>query len=181
MTQPWLRHYPIGLGASLDYPSIPLYRLLQDSARRFPSRVAIISFDGESGRETAAKSYRALDDESSRLAAALAELGVGKGDRVAYYLQNSPSLVVSFYAILKAGAVPVPCNPMYQADELTHQLSDCGASTIVCDAQSLLSGGAGAGAHRVGAGGGCGCGRCPAPCLQHERLDSAAPPAGTPI
>ena len=138
MTQPWLRHYPTGLGASLDYPSIPLYRFLQDSARRFPSRVAIISFDGESGRETEAKSYRALDDESSRLAAALAELGVGKGDRVAYYLQNSPSLVVSFYAILKAGAVPVPCNPMYQSDELTHQLGDCGASTIVCDAQSLL-------------------------------------------
>ena len=137
MIQPWLRHYPTGLEASLDYPSIPLYRLLQESARRFPSRAAIISFDGESGREIAAKSYRSLDDESSRLAAGLAGLGVSKGDRVAYYLQNSPSLVVSFYGILKAGAVPVPCNPMYQADELSHQLNDSGATTIICDRQSL--------------------------------------------
>ena len=137
MARPWLRHYPAGLGASLEYPNIPLYRLLQDSARRFPDRTAIVAYDGETGRETASKTYCALDDESSRLAAALADLGVLKGDRVAYSLQNSPFLVVSFYGILKAGAVPVPCNPMYQADELSHQLEDCGASTIICDTQSL--------------------------------------------
>ena len=135
MAQPWLPHYPAGL--ALEYPSIPLYHLLQDSARRFPSRTAIISYDGETGRETSAKTYRALDDESSRLAAALVGLGVGVGDRVAYSLQNSPSLVLSFYGILKAGAVPVPCNPMYQADELSHQLLDAGASTIICDPLSL--------------------------------------------
>ena len=46
-------------------------------------------------------------------------------------------MVVSFYGILKAGAVPVPCNPMYQADELSHQLNDSGASTIICDEQAL--------------------------------------------
>ena len=137
MAQPWLQHYPSGLGASLDYPSVPLYRLLQDSARRFPARAAIIAFDGETGRETDAKTYRALNDESSRLADALVSLGVSKGDRVAYFLQNSPSLVVSFYGILKAGAVPVPCNPMYQADEFSHQVSDSGATIVICDTQSL--------------------------------------------
>ena len=137
MARPWLRHYPAGLGASLEYPNIPLYQLLQDSARRFPDRTAIVAYDGETGRETASKTYCALDDESSRLAAALADLGVLKGDRVAYSLQNSPFLVVSFYGILKAGAVPVPCNPMYQADELSHQLDDSGSSTIICDIQSL--------------------------------------------
>ena len=137
MARPWLRHYPAGLGASLEYPNIPLYRLLQDSARRFPDRTAIVAYDGETGRETASKTYWALDDESSRLAAALASMGVLKGDRVAYSLQNSLSLVVSFYGILKAGAVPVPCNPMYKADELSHQLDDSGASTIICDTQSL--------------------------------------------
>ena len=137
MAQPWLRHYPAGLGPSLDYPDVPLYRLLQDSARRFPSRVAIIAYDGETRCETSAKTYRALDYESSCLASALACSGVNKGDRVAYCLQNSPSLVVSFYGILKAGAVPVPCNPMYQAEELSHQLVDSGATTIVCDGGAL--------------------------------------------
>ncbi len=137
MARPWLEHYPPGLGASLDYPKVPLYRLLQASAQRFPARSAIIEFDGETGRETSGKSYRALDDESSRLAVALVRLGVVKGDRVAYFLQNSPALVVSFYGILKAGAVPVPCNPMYQADEFSHQVSDSGATTVICDLQSL--------------------------------------------
>ena len=122
MAQPWLYHYPAGLGPSLEYPSVPLYRLLHDTAKQFPERTAVIAYDGETRSETSTKTYRTLDDESSRLAAALIELGVHKGDRVAYCLQNSPSLVVSFYGILIAGAVPVPCNPMYQADELAHQL-----------------------------------------------------------
>lgn len=138
MAHPWLRHYPAGLGPSLHYPSVPLYRLLQDTAQRFPERTAVIAYDGETRSETSTKTYRALDDESSRLAAALIELGVHKGDRVAYCLQNSPSLVVSFYGILKAAAVPVPCNPMYRAHELSHQLNDSGATTIICDEQALL-------------------------------------------
>jgi long-chain acyl-CoA synthetase len=112
---------------------VPLYRLLQEAAARFPTRTALIDYDGEAGRELGAKDYRTLDDESDRFAAALVAMGIGKGDRVAYFLQNSPALVVGFYGILKAGAVAVPCNPMYRERELAHQLRDCGAKAILCE------------------------------------------------
>lgn len=133
MTRPWHRFYPTGIPTTLDYPRQPLHHFLHQSARRFPDRTAIIEFDGETGRQLSTKSYRALDEESDRLAAALLDLGVGKGDRVAYFLPNSPALAVGFYGILKAGAVAVPCSPMYRAEELACQLGDCGARTMVCD------------------------------------------------
>ena len=74
-----------------------------------------------------------MDLESDRFAAALASLGVVKGDHVAYFMHNSPELVVGFYGILKVGAVAVPCNPMYQDQELAHQLRDSSAKVVLCE------------------------------------------------
>jgi long-chain acyl-CoA synthetase len=134
MDRPWFQHYPPGVPKSISYPEVPFYRLLQDSAARYPDRAALIFYDGAEGRELSATSYAALDGESDRFAAALSSLGIGRGDRVAYFLQNSPALVVGFYGILKAGAVVVPCNPMYGGEELGHQLRDSGATAILCEA-----------------------------------------------
>ena len=133
-TRPWLNSYPSGMSSSLDYPQVPLYHFLQESAGRFPGRPALIYQDGADGRPTTL-TYRQLDEQSSRFAAALIALGVVKGDRVAYYLQNSPELVAGFYGILKAGAVPVPCNVMYRAEELAYHLNDSGAETLLCEAE----------------------------------------------
>ena len=132
--KPWLRFYPPKLRESLTYPNMPLYGFLTRAAARYPARAAIIYYDEERGREVTSISYRALDQESGRFASSLVDLGITKGTRVAYFLQNSPQLVISFYGILKAGAVPVPCNPMYQADEVAHQLADSEAAAIICDA-----------------------------------------------
>ena len=132
MRRPWFRHYPQGVPESLDYPQVPLYRFLQESAARYPQRTALVDYDGIYGRELGRKSYRELDDDSSRFAGALGALGIVRGDRVAYFLQNCPALIVAFYGILKAGAVPVPCSPMYRAEELAHQLRDSGAKAILC-------------------------------------------------
>ncbi len=60
-------------------------------------------------------------------------LGVMEGDRVAYYMANSPELIVSFYGILKAGSVAIPCNSMYKARELKIQLLDAQPKVIICD------------------------------------------------
>jgi len=76
-------------------------------------------------------SARGMDAESNRLAHALARLGVGKGDRVATLLENSPAQVVTFFAALKLGAVQVPVNTAYKGDFLRHQLADSGSKVIV--------------------------------------------------
>ena len=133
MSRNWLDHYPEGIQAESTYPRIPLHKFLQDSAARHPERPAIVYCDGEVERELSRMTYGELDSASEQMAAGLASLGIGKGDRVAYFLQNRPELVVGFYAILKAGAVAVPCNPMYQAHELAHQLSDSGAKAVICE------------------------------------------------
>ena len=133
MGRNWLKHYPVGVAATLSYPRVPLFRFLEDSAVRYPTRPALVYYDGQGQRELSRMTYEELDAASGQLASALASLGVHKGDRVAYFLQNCTELVVTFYGVLKAGAVVVPCNPMYQANELAHQLSDSGAKVVVSE------------------------------------------------
>ncbi|CAI8038784.1 Long-chain-fatty-acid--CoA ligase [Geodia barretti] len=131
----WLKSYSPGMPSTLDYPRAPLYHFLQESTARYPERAAIIYQDSSEGNEPVTKTYLSLDEDSSRFAAALVSLGVRKGDRVAYYIQNSPELITGFYGILKAGAVPVPCNVMYRAEELAYHLNDSGAKVLFCEAE----------------------------------------------
>ena len=134
-SRPWLASYSPGIPSSMDYPRAPLYHFLRESAALFPDRAAIIYQDPADREEPVTLTYRQLDDESSRFASGLMSLGVNKGDRVAYYIQNSPELVAGFYGILKAGAIPVPCNVMYRPEELAYQLNDSGAHVLLCEAE----------------------------------------------
>jgi long-chain acyl-CoA synthetase len=98
--------------------------MLEDAARRFPNRPAIAWF----GRKM---SYRDLLVETERCSAALAGLGVGRGDRVALVMPNCPQYVIAFYATTRLGAIVVGNNPLYTKREMEHQLKDCGAKVVV--------------------------------------------------
>ena len=81
-----------------------------------------------------------LDYESwfravAALAAGLQAAGVGRGDRVAIAMRNLPEWPVAFFAATSVGAIAVPLNAWWQADELHHGLSDSGASLLICDDQ----------------------------------------------
>ena len=117
---------------SIDYPPVPLDRLLAESAAKHPDHPAII-FGGRLGTRVMDKalSYRQLDDAVNRFASAMQKLGVKKGDRVAMFMPNCPQLVISIYGTLRAGAIAVPSNFLYSAGEIEHQLSDSGAEIIV--------------------------------------------------
>ena len=121
----WLASYAPGVVADVVVPSGSLPEMLADSARRYTSRVALDFF----GSET---TYAELGVQVSRAAEALRVAGVGAGDRVALVLPNCPQHVVAFYATLRLGAIVVEHNPLYTAPELEHQLSDCGATVVVC-------------------------------------------------
>ena len=123
--RPWLASYPEGVPADYDFPIVPLTRLLDDAASSFPTRTAL-AFLGTT------LTYRELKGAVDRFAASLAGLGVGKGDRVAIVLPNCPQNVITFFATLRLGAVVVQHNPLYTETELRHQLSDCGATVVVC-------------------------------------------------
>jgi long-chain acyl-CoA synthetase len=131
-SKPWLQFYDEGVPPSIDYPQVPLDRLLAESASKHPDHPAII-FGGAVGSRVMDKamSYRQLDDAVNRFAAAMQHLGVKKGDRVAAFLPNCPQLVIAYYGTMRAGGIAVPSNFLYSANEMEHQLNDAGAQIVV--------------------------------------------------
>jgi long-chain acyl-CoA synthetase len=124
LERPWYKSWPEQLPKELDLKPEPLYSILTKGAARFGTKTCL----RYQGRKL---TYAEIDDLSSRFASALLALGLRKGDRVAIFSPNTPQFVVSFYGILKAGGIVVPCSPLYKERELESQLRDSGATMIV--------------------------------------------------
>lgn len=124
MERRWVQSYERGVPLTLIYPPTPLYRFLQSSAARYPSRPALVFY----GRPV---TYRDLDAATNRFANALSGLGIRKGDRVAIMLPNLPQSVIAYYGALKLGAVVVQVNPLYVDREIEQQVKDAEARVIV--------------------------------------------------
>jgi fatty-acyl-CoA synthase len=75
--------------------------------------------------------YRQLEQRATALAAALHELGVERGDRIALALPNWPEFVISMFAAARLGAVIVPLNPRYTVPELQYMLRHSEATVVV--------------------------------------------------
>lgn len=125
LTRPWLKSYARGVPTEIQIAEESLPQMLEGSVRRFGNKPALDFFG-------AVTTYAELGEQVSRGAAALKNLGVKRGDRVALVIPNCPQHVVAFYAALRLGAVVVEHNPLYSPDELAHQLADCGARVVVC-------------------------------------------------
>jgi acetyl-CoA synthetase len=91
---------------------------------------AAVVWEGEEGA-TRTLTYAALQGDCNRIANALRERGVGKGDRVAVYLPMLPETVVAQLAIAKLGAVFVPVFSGYGAPSVATRLTDCDASVLI--------------------------------------------------
>ncbi|MBC7264302.1 MAG: long-chain fatty acid--CoA ligase [Chloroflexi bacterium] len=124
MERPWLKHYEPTVPPNLTYPEYPLHVNLEESARKHPNVVATIFHDAK-------LTYAQLNALADKLAAALQNLGVQKGDRVAIYIANTPQYVISYYGALKAGAIVVPINTLYAPREVQYQVNNSGAETII--------------------------------------------------
>ncbi|HSN76685.1 MAG TPA: long-chain fatty acid--CoA ligase [Anaerolineae bacterium] len=134
MEKPWLKQYEDGVPATLSYPDISLYQMLADTTAQYGSQPAvkmILRYLPAGLLIGAEMTYTGLKDKVDRLATALHELGVRKGDRVAVQLPNSPHSLIVFYAVLKLGAIVVNTNPIYTPREMEHQFSDSGAETLI--------------------------------------------------
>ena len=122
--RPWHASYDPGVPASIDYRDESLPDMLRASATTYPSATAIRFLN-------ATLSYAELAREVDRLAAGLAGLGVGPGDRVAVHLPNLPQTVIAFHAVLSLGAAAVMTNPLYVAREIEHQWNDAGCEVAI--------------------------------------------------
>jgi long-chain acyl-CoA synthetase len=123
--RPWFASYPPGVPHTLEpYPDLSVFGMLERSAARFPDRPALAWF----GRRI---SYRELLGQVERCSGMLAQLAVGRGDRVALVLPNCPQFVVAYYACARLGAAAVGNNPLYTKREMEHQLRDCAARVVI--------------------------------------------------
>lgn len=130
MDKPWFKFWPEDVPKHIDYPGMPLFEFLSNSARKYPHNIAITCGDRS-------LSYRELDVATSKLAVCLNEQGITKGGCVALLLPNGLEFVIGYYGTLKAGGTVTPVNPRYKAEDLRHQLNDSGASAIITNGNSL--------------------------------------------
>jgi len=121
--RPWFAKYDKGVPKSIDYPRAPLYYFLEQSAQKYPDKPCTI-FKG------AVISYSEMNEITDRIAAALADMGVKKGDRVGIFMPNTPQFVMAYFGILKAGGVVVATNPLYTPAEIEYQSSDAGIEVM---------------------------------------------------
>lgn len=120
----WLKLYPDQIAKNVYYRADTLPQLLKYAANEYPKHKAIHFM----GKEM---TFKTLYKKTLQFAAYLQHLGVKKGDRVAVMLPNIPQTVISFYAILQAGAIAVPVNPLYQEREIEFIMKDSGAKVII--------------------------------------------------
>ena len=103
-------------------------------ARHAPDRLALRHLGPEGVRDW---SYGALARASRRLANGLAARGVGRGDRVALLLPQSPEALLTHLAAYRLGAIVVPLFTLFGEDGLRFRLADSGAAALVTDAANL--------------------------------------------
>lgn len=101
---------------------------LEHSAARTPDKVALIC-----GQRRL--TYAEIDAQANRLANALRDRGVERGDRVVLFMPNTVELVVGIFATLKAGAVFVVVNATTKQDKLAYMVNNCRATALVTRAR----------------------------------------------
>jgi len=102
--------------------------LFERGVRERPEDPAIFYFEQEIG-------FGAAAERAWGLAAALRELGLSSGDRLALMLQNDPETAIAIHAAWHLGLIVTTINPMSREREVRNQLLDSGARAVVCLAE----------------------------------------------
>jgi long-chain acyl-CoA synthetase len=110
---------------------LSLVEMAESAAARHPER-PLLDFLGRR------YSYAETIDGATRVAAGLARLGFGPGDRIGLFLPNVPHYLAAYFGILKLGATVVNFSPLYTVDELAHQVQDSGTRALFTLSASAL-------------------------------------------
>ena len=125
MEKIWLKHYPPGVPAEVDYHQYrSIGELFERNTAKYRDRPAYTNM----GRTI---SFGELERLSRVSGAWLRGRGLAKGARVAVMMPNCLQYPVCVFGILRAGYIVVNVNPLYTARELEHQLKDSGSEAIV--------------------------------------------------
>ncbi|MFF3946983.1 4-coumarate--CoA ligase family protein [Streptomyces sp. NPDC001902] len=123
MAQPAVFHSEYPAVPAID---LPIHEAVLGHAAEFGDRPALVD-----GVEGTTLTYAQLDSFTRRIAAALAESGLRKGDVLALHSPNTIAYPPVFYGATRAGAAVTTVHPLATAEEFARQLRDSGASWIV--------------------------------------------------
>ncbi len=128
---PWKSEYRLlGIPSSLrPYGNKPVWSILEETAKKFKKN-GIIQYSYK-------MTYPELMDKASRLATALHDMGLEKGNRVVTILPTSIQYVLADYAISRAGLVHVPCSELEPSDTLEHKFSESEPQVLICLAKHV--------------------------------------------
>ncbi len=125
-TRPLLPRHAEGAPVRSQFPSVTVPALLEQAAKKYPRRTALIYFG-------ARISYAQLLEQVNRCAAGLQRLGVRKNDRVALMMSNCPQFVIAYFGALRAGAIVTATSSMYTRREAAHQWQDAGVTLLLVE------------------------------------------------
>jgi long-chain acyl-CoA synthetase len=121
---PWLARYPSGVDWYMPLNVAPLFDLLDEAVARH-GPLPCTYFLGKT------LPYAEIGRLADEAAAGLQRLGVKKGTKVGLFLPNTPTFIVYFFAVLKAGGTIVNYNPLYTVAELAGQVEDSDTELMV--------------------------------------------------
>ncbi len=122
--RPWQKNYDYIVPTSIRFPKFPAQNFLHLAASQFPFKAATDFYGSE-------MTFTQLRTQMLRMANALVQMGVTKGDRIGLALPNCPQYIIAYYAILSAGGIVVNMNPMYTHDELKFMLENTAVKVLV--------------------------------------------------
>jgi long-chain acyl-CoA synthetase len=120
----WLKHYDYWVPAEASFPRQPIYQALNLSAVHFPDGAATAFLGAE-------LTFAEIKRQADKLATALSQMGISKGDRVGVMLPNCPQYIISFFAITRLGAIVVNVNPIYTPREVELVANDSGMRAMI--------------------------------------------------
>src|SRR5688500_14035365 len=123
-SHPWLRAYPPRVRWDATFTASPLPSLLDEAVARHGGSTCTNFL----GRKL---TYAEIGLLTERATAGLQKLGVRKGTKVGLLLPNSPTFIIYYFAVLKAGGTVVNYNPLYTVEELTFQVEDSETELMV--------------------------------------------------
>jgi len=123
--KPWLNQYDKFVPQSLLYPNLNIPQIFERSVEEFPNQICL-KYHGQGF------TYQEISDATDNLAKWLLFLGVDKGDRIGLIYPNSPQFIITFFAVLKVGAIVVAMNPFYKNPELSKIIKECDVRCILC-------------------------------------------------
>jgi long-chain acyl-CoA synthetase len=122
--RPWIGSYPEGIAWDAKFRPALVGSLLDQAVQAYGARPCTY-FMGKR------LSFAEIGTLSDRVAKGLSAIGVGPGIKVGLMLPNTPTFVVFYYGVMKAGGTIVNFNPLYSLEEIEFQIRDSGTKIMV--------------------------------------------------